>query len=234
LADDEPWIRRDLETLIDWERCGFYIVAQCGNGVEALERVRTHNPHLIIVDIKMPLLDGFAFLESLRKSNGAAVVVILSAYSHYEYMRRAIANGAFDYLLKPVEEETLVDVLRRAKEKLDVLESGKRVTDNDVVNDIIDYINRKYSEEITVEYFARKYFLSSKYLSRLFKNKMRVNFMTYLINVRLEKAVDMMENTSLNLHEISERVGYENYVHFSRIFKKYKGYPPREHKKGKQ
>ncbi|HOV40828.1 MAG TPA: response regulator, partial [Oscillospiraceae bacterium] len=66
LADDEPFIRQGLKKLIDWEKCGYEVIAEAGDGLEAFEFIKKFQPDLVIADIKMPGMDGIELLEKVR------------------------------------------------------------------------------------------------------------------------------------------------------------------------
>lgn len=113
IADDEPWIVYGLVHLITWEDFGFTICGTAENGVQALEMCRELRPDLLISDIRMPGMDGIALLDNLRKEELDLHVVFVSGYSEFEYAQSAVRLGAFDYLLKPVEAQNLIDLLNR-------------------------------------------------------------------------------------------------------------------------
>jgi|GEM_PF-2236843 len=118
LVDDEPLIRRGLREKIDWAALGFEIHAEAKNGLEALELAKTTRPDLILCDMKMPVMDGIGLLEALKKEAVTSKVVVISAYSSFNYTHAAVRHGAFDYILKPVDAEELLDVLSRVKASL--------------------------------------------------------------------------------------------------------------------
>ncbi|AUJ26948.1 phosphoenolpyruvate hydrolase family protein [Virgibacillus dokdonensis] len=96
----------------------------------------------------------------------------------------------------------------------------------DYVEFIKDYISNHYMEEITLSDIANILNLSRTYVSTLFKEEVGVSFVDYLINFRLNRAIEMMHTERLPLARIAEMVGYANYVQFSKIFKKRKGVSP--------
>ena len=114
LVDDEPYILQGLQVLIDWESGGFEIAATCSNGKEALKFLKENHVDLIISDIRMPEMTGLELLETVKKEKiSDAEFVLLTGYDDFAYTQRAIRNGCLDYILKPVEEEELIAVLRK-------------------------------------------------------------------------------------------------------------------------
>lgn len=114
LVDDEPFIVQGLSVLIDWEKEGYEIAATAADGSEALEYLKEHTVDLIIADIKMPVLTGIELLQKIRREEiSDAYFVILSGYSDFGYAQQAIRYTCMDYVLKPVEKEELLGILRK-------------------------------------------------------------------------------------------------------------------------
>ncbi|MFT5524408.1 MAG: DNA-binding NarL/FixJ family response regulator [Pirellulaceae bacterium] len=112
IADDHEVVRRGLAVLL--ENTDIEIVAEASSGDEVVERVRTHQPDVTLLDVRMPEADGLSALESIRKECPAARVVMLSTYDNPTYVARCVALGAVDYLLKGSQRQTLVDAIRSA------------------------------------------------------------------------------------------------------------------------
>jgi two-component system response regulator YesN len=119
VADDEPTIREGLRTLIDWEAFGYTVVDTAASGRDALSKYERHRPDLIIIDIKMPGIDGLETIERLRARDKRLHMLILSGYAEFDYARRAMAHRIDGYMLKPVDEDELIDYLRRLRQTLD-------------------------------------------------------------------------------------------------------------------
>jgi len=113
IADDEKGIRDSLQMILDEEGYNTTVVS---NGLEALELIEKNEYHLVISDIKMPALDGMELLERCSKSSPGTYFIIMTAYASVETAVAALRNGAYDYLLKPVEFD---DLLIRVKRLLD-------------------------------------------------------------------------------------------------------------------
>jgi len=122
LVDDEELTRRYLRKIVDWETEGYYVGAQAANGKEALALLEEGEWDLLITDIRMPIMDGLSLIEEVRKRNYPLKILVLSAFSDFEYARRSFTFGISDYLLKPVDEEELLQILRKINQQL----SGKR------------------------------------------------------------------------------------------------------------
>jgi two-component system LytT family response regulator len=114
IVDDESWARRRLTALL---RGGgnVDIVAECSDGGQAVEAIRTLSLDLVFLDVQMPELDGFEVLQTVGPDDMPLVVF---ATAHDEYAVRAFEAHALDYLLKPFDEERLRRVVDRAREEL--------------------------------------------------------------------------------------------------------------------
>ena len=120
LADDEPFILKGLQMLIDWELYGCEIVATASTGLEAYNIIKSQKIDLAIVDIRMPELTGLELITRVREEGGIDTdFVILSGFSDFEYAQTALRLKVVDYLLKPVSQKQLVSVLRKAGVKKD-------------------------------------------------------------------------------------------------------------------
>ena len=112
IAEDEAIIRLDLKEILTEE--GYLVVGDTARGDHALELVAEHEPDVVILDIKMPGLDG---IETARRiaANHDAAVVILTAFSQRELVDRAIEAGALAYLVKPFQRSELIPAVEIAR-----------------------------------------------------------------------------------------------------------------------
>jgi two-component system LytT family response regulator len=111
IADDERLARQKLRVLLEAEP-DIEIVAECSNGKETIEAVRTQRPDLLLLDIQMPDLDGFQVLSAIAPRQ-MPVVIFATAYDQYAI--RAFEAHALDYLLKPFDQERFRHGLNRAR-----------------------------------------------------------------------------------------------------------------------
>lgn len=122
LVDDEINILRNLQQILPWEANDVDIVGFAKNGVQALELVKQHNPHLIFCDIRMPVMDGIEFLQELRSFNDEVEVITLTGYQDFEYARSVLRYRVLDYILKPIDydalEQFFLKTVNQIKQKL--------------------------------------------------------------------------------------------------------------------
>lgn len=115
IADDEPWILEDIIEMSCWNECGFEIIGKAMDGEEALNLVKKLKPDLVLTDIRMPFINGLDLIKEICTINNNIITIFISAYSDFIYAQQAIRLGAFDYILKPIEEDYLKKVLERAR-----------------------------------------------------------------------------------------------------------------------
>lgn len=118
IAEDSKPILRNIQMLIQSAGLPVRVTATASNGLEALEQLKSQPADILLTDIRMPKLDGLGLIEQAKRLNPRLQTVLISGYSDFEYARRALNLQAFDYLLKPVDQSQLVDVLSRLLEQL--------------------------------------------------------------------------------------------------------------------
>lgn len=111
IADDEPIIRLDLKKTL--ENMGHQVVGEAGDGAKAVELARSCKPDIIILDIKMPEMDGIDAAKVIT-TEGIAPVLLLTAYSQKDLVDRAKDAGVFAYLVKPFKEADLMPAIEIA------------------------------------------------------------------------------------------------------------------------
>lgn len=132
IMDDERQIREGMKKIIPWQQYGFEICAEAANGVEGLKQIEKYHPQAVFADIRMPVMDGIEFLEELKKRKENCDVVVLSGYSDYELVRKAMKSGAVDYLTKPSGKEDLIQVLEDLTERIEAHRSYKMESDKNL------------------------------------------------------------------------------------------------------
>lgn len=119
IVDDELVIRRGLKKVIHWENHEFQICGEASNGREGLEKANALKPDLLIVDIKMPGINGLEMVRKLRTSGSKYRIILLTGYSEFKFAQEAIALGIDAYILKPIDEDELIKELGVLRNKLD-------------------------------------------------------------------------------------------------------------------
>jgi len=114
VVDDEPGLRQSLGLLL--ADAGYDVTAE-GNGAKALERALAESFDVVLCDVRMPEMDGIAFLRAYKGRGGNALVVMMSAYGGEEAALAAMKDGAYDYIPKPFRPDEVILTLRKAEER---------------------------------------------------------------------------------------------------------------------
>jgi two-component system response regulator YesN len=161
IVDDESIFREYLHSALDWEAYGFEICGEAKNGVEALELMEKTMPHIALVDITMPFMDGIELTERLKERYPAVSVVLITGHNEFEYARKAVKLGVDDYILKPFSKDELTLTLiklqkehQKAQEQESTLKVNQQLIKESFLNHLLsaDY---NPSEVNTAERFMQ-------------------------------------------------------------------------------
>ncbi len=112
IADDEPITRMDIKEIL--EEKGYEVIGEAADGFDAVELCKTKKPELVLMDIKMPLLDGLSAARIMMEEDVDAAIVLLTAYSEREFIDSAKDLGISGYLVKPIDEKSLIPSIELA------------------------------------------------------------------------------------------------------------------------
>ncbi len=118
IADDEAIIRRGLKKVVNWEQLGYNIIGEASDGEEALSCLLNQNPEVVLMDIRMPLMDGLEVIQKARAGNYKGKIIILSGFSDFAYAQEAIRYDVKFYLNKPLNELELEAALNSISHEL--------------------------------------------------------------------------------------------------------------------
>lgn len=111
IAEDEPIILNNIAKKVEKVSPDITVVGKAQSGMEALDLLKNTPADIVITDIEMPGMNGLELIRALKKDYPKIHIIVLSGYSNFEYARTALRYGVEDYLLKPVEQETLSELL---------------------------------------------------------------------------------------------------------------------------
>jgi two-component system response regulator YesN len=137
LVDDESYIRARLSRLIQDSELPFDVAGEAGSGVEALQMMERIHPQVIFTDIRMPQMDGLAFIKEIRLLYPDIFISILTGFDRFEYAYQALRSKVNEFLVKPVSESVLKDVLSRAELELRQL-SIQKTSQEQLIQSTID------------------------------------------------------------------------------------------------
>jgi len=238
LVDDEKLEREALSLFVSKSKYSGLIsdTAECSNGSELLKIVPAFKPDIIILDIKMPGLNGLDALKKIRELGCDALVVVSSAYNQFDYAVSAMQLGVINFLVKPVKESVFIEALGGAVAMLEKskphdcilpMESdGKSVPES--VQKICKYIEENYNKNINLGDIADYCSYSRYHVSHIFHEALGMTVFSYLLEVRMRKARELLKNSSLSVKEISREIGFSDQNYFSNVFKRQIGSSPVE------
>lgn len=204
---------------------------------ELIECIEKESPDIVITDIQMPEVNGLDVCKYLYETRPETQVIILTAYSNFDYAKSAIKYSACEYVLKIAIMDELPEALGKATGKL--LKLKKEVEKEEVVipeqktllQQIEQYVEQNYKSKISLDEIADELHVNRSYLSRFYKNKTGVNLFDEILKLRIESAKEYLLKTDMKTYEVSEAVGFEDAGYFSKMFKKIMGVSPKEFRK---
>ena len=241
VVEDETMARKGIILTIDWSALGCVVVGEAANGEEGAALVARLAPDIVVTDVKMPRMDGVEMITKLRAEGCTAKFIILTAYSDFKYAQSALRLGVSDYLLKPLKDGELEDVVRhiqgqeqnreaQAAEDAPVFRLNPvKNTKNKYVEQAVQLIREHYREDINISTVAGELEISEGYLSRVFKKETDYTFTSYLTLYRMKIAMNLLKDCRVKVYEVAEQVGYSDTAYFSAQFKKVTGISPSEY-----
>ena len=230
--DDEFLILEGMKRIIDWNELGFEVAGCAGSAAEGIDLINSTNPDLIITDIRMHGTTGLEMIEKIKKAGFNGYTVILSGYRDFEYAVKAIENGVFRYLVKPVNVDELKETVAIVAKLLDKGEENIEIKPS-LMEEAVKYIEKHYTEDVSLNQLAKKYHFEVSHFSRLFKKYTGETYSEYIIKLRIELSKRYLTESELSIEEIAEKVGYNSSKHFRGQFKKCTGKTPGAYRKEK-
>lgn len=245
IVDDEEEVREGLAKIIPWSDLGFELVGKLEDGREAIQHLKRQPVHAILSDIKMSFESGLSVAKYVYDHNLRTKVVLLSGYKEFTFAHEAIKYAVRHYLLKPSDLHEIKETFGKIKIELDDEHSGRRIPTSvsieaevpsfgevgSFIRKAKQFIDQECHRDISLKEVADHIHLNPMYFSRLFKEQTKQNYSEYLTRARIEKAEQLLKETTCKIYEICERVGYRDIKHFHKIFKKINGLTPSDYRK---
>jgi two-component system response regulator YesN len=244
IADDEAIEREAIRYFISEAGFEFAAVGEAGNGIQAVAVAAEMIPDIIVIDIKMPGKDGLEAAREIREFNPDCKIIFLTAFSEFEYARKAIKVKAEDFIIKPANSENLIAVLTNLLAQLEhgktmlalsepAMVKGEEVAGGPtalLVEKVCKFIDQNYSQNIKLEEMCRMVGFSKYYFSRVFKHYKNMNMIDYITFRRIQKAKELLKDPRISIKEISFVVGYNEPNYLTSVFKKWEGISPTEYR----
>jgi two-component system, response regulator YesN len=238
IIDDEKAVHTVIRKLGRWQELGLEEPRSARNGIEGLSMMREIHPDIVFVDMNMPVMDGSSFLQKACGEFPQVKLIVVSGYDDFRYAKTALQSNALDYLLKPLAAEELNKVLARAVELLDrergkcgmEQRTGHSYTADELPEAMKEYLDQKYAEEVSLDSLSEQFYFTKEYLSRLFKKKFGCGIYEYVLQVRMNRAEQLLENPAVQIQQIAEQLGYNDSNYFSKAFRTYTGISPTDYR----
>lgn len=257
VAEDEELFRHELETTVPWEDWGFVLVGAAEDGIKALELLRDRHADIVITDIRMPGMDGMELMRTAMASNESPpLFIILSGHADFMYARDALRLGAFDYLVKPIDDDELEATMRRAAQEIrnrneaasleqiarddhavslvrELLQDRQLGPGDAYVEAALADIGERYMMDLSADNVAGRLKITGDHLTRLFRRSTGLTFSEYLTRFRMRKAMELLRDPTVRIGEVADLCGYRDARYFSTLFRQTVGLTPSEFRHGK-
>lgn len=118
VIDDQPLVSQSIIQSIPWDRLGCKVVGSAVDGLAGKELIKKHKPDIVITDIRMPLMDGLDLIDYATSIIPDSKFIIITGYDQFSYAQKAIKLHAFDLILKPIDNNALIQVIQSAVKEI--------------------------------------------------------------------------------------------------------------------
>lgn len=240
LVDDEAIILEGLRRVVKWADYRCEVVGTALDAAQGAALIRELKPDILFTDIRMPNQSGLAMLAGIRSEFPDLQVAVLTGYRDFAYAQEAIRLGVTRFLLKPSKMDEIQEAVaamvanldrlpHREPEEVPETEEPEHVS-SFLVNQAVAYMEKNYQQKLTLQDVADCCFVSQWHLSKLLNRYAGKSFYDILNSIRIQHAQKLLQDPSLKICDVSERVGYMDTAHFARTFKKVTGMSANEYR----
>lgn len=231
IAEDEPLSLQNLSGQMRDLLGADALIEGVANGREAVERARQIQPQLVLMDIEMPVMNGLDAAAIIHKAMPETHIVFLTAFDRFDYAVGAMRAGGTDYLVKPFDSAQITACLR----KLNLLPESRPALRGDKPGNAFCtqfsvWLEHHYMRDVSLDQAAEAMGMSAFYFSRFFRTSYNQTFLEYLTAYRIDRAVELLQQTDIPVREIAVRVGYTDANYFTKVFKRHLGVTPTEYR----
>ncbi|HNX82312.1 MAG TPA: response regulator [Candidatus Omnitrophota bacterium] len=204
-----------------------YDIIEASSGDDALAILKRPNEiDLVVLDVVMPGISGTDVLKEIKKANPDLSVIILTAYGSKDMAVEALRSHADDFIEKGKDMNSAKDIIDAVLEKKKGGVDGEPSNVKGKIEKVKRFIERNCFKKITLIDAAASVCLSPKYLSRLFKQSVKMGFSDYKLKIKIAKAKQLLVKANYNINQLSDKLGYQNAESFIRQFKRFTGLTP--------
>ncbi len=226
VVEDEPLSRQALVSRLSHILRQEGVVESAEDGSRAIHKAMEMRPDLVLMDIVMPRMNGLEATAVISEHLPEAVIVFLTAYDSFDYAVQAMRAGGRDYLLKPVSEQDLRQLLA----KVFHISEGATEEKSPFATAFETWLYGHYAEDVSLEAAAYSMGMSAAYFSRKIKAETGATFLEKLTELRVQSAKKRLRTTGLTVGEIGRSVGYQDANYFVKVFKRSTGLTPSEYR----
>ena len=150
IVDDEEKARELIRESISWDALSISEVMESKDGLDAINKIEGFKPDIMILDIKMPKMDGIELLRLLNEKSYNIKTIISSGYNDFEYAKESYNMGIIDYILKPIQEDQLVEIISKCINAIE--DENEQKNGLKVLNDNLVYYKQKLDEQVIFDY----------------------------------------------------------------------------------
>ena len=229
IVEDNPIERIALEKLFRMLfPAEFTYVGLASDGRSAEIYLGRNHCDLVMLDVNLPDVNGVDFIDKVNMLRPEARIVMVTAYSDYEYLRQSIRKNVFDYILKPYSIGTFKECIGRFIGEY--WKGRESYGSKNTAQKVYELIEGSYARQISLQEIADDLGMDKSYIGRAFRKEFGCGVVEYLIKYRIDKAEGLILN-GMNVSEAAFAVGFQDPAYFGRCFKRIKGYPPKDAKK---
>ncbi len=253
IVDDEMLEITVIERMLDIEELGINQIFKAYSMNQAIAILEKEEIGIVLTDIEMPKGSGIDLAEWIREQGMQPVILFLTSHAVFDYAQKAVDLGVKQYLLKPVRKENLMESMMAAVESYqrmtrqkeyeqqvktdekweihpeDTLEEESKM--GELINQVKEYIAEHLDQELKRADLAAMIYLHPDYLSHAFKDETGVSLSEYILQMRLDYALALLEKTNRNISDIAEKCGFGSLAYFTKTFKRKIGMSPKEYRK---
>ena len=249
IADDDLVTREGLVRHVPFAKLGISAVRTTDDGQNALALCARFRPDIVLSDIRMPRMDGIAFVTSLRRELPDTVVIFMSAFTEKEYFKSAIQLRAIRFVEKPIDMDEMVAALAdavtqrreaRTRQALhpepataaqEAPRAEQLTVQNPTVQAVMRYTRQHFADpSLSVETLSAHVGLTAAYLSALFKQATGDTLNRFITDIRMNQAKKLL-HTHTRVGNIAREVGFYDSDYFAKVFRKHAGMTPSEYRK---
>lgn len=252
VVDDDHLVRKGFIGIMPWQKYGFTVAGEAGNGEKALELLENTKVDLLITDLAMPVMSGLELMREVKEKYPGTFMVVLTFHHDFALIQEALRLGAVDYITKiELEQEQLDGILSRIAGRIREVK-GNNAADpepfravnadaeagfsysaevQECISNAVGFIREHYQTELLLPDVAQRVNMSRSYFSRCFKDIVGTTFHDYVRELRIEHAKKLLRQTNKPVQWISVQSGYPNEKYFFKVFREMTGYLPGEFRK---